>query len=176
MCSSDLRDLFELDDKQRMTKRVRDVMRPIRVVPESKHVNDLLNEIREEGSHMAVVVDEYGSTAGIVTLEDLVEEIVGEIHDEHEPERDFTEESPGHYLVAGSFDVGRLEELTGIHLEADTESTTVGGLVAEWLERLPAVGDCTERDGVTLEVVAVSGRRVEQVRVSKAKEMNEAGE
>ena len=54
--------------------------------------------------------------------------------------------------------------------------STVGGLVAEWLERLPAVGDCTERDGVTLEVVAVSGRRVEQVRVSKAKEMNEAGE
>ena len=80
-----VRDMFEVDEEERKVRRVQDVMRPIRVVPESKPVNDLLREMQEEGAHMAVVVDEYGATAGIVTMEDMVEEIVGEIHDEHEP-------------------------------------------------------------------------------------------
>ena len=91
---------------QRATRKVRDIMRPIRAVPETKPVNDLLREMQEEGAHMAVVVDEYGSTAGIVTMEDMVEEIVGEIHDEHEPERDFRQEPDGSYVVSGSFDRG----------------------------------------------------------------------
>ena len=106
-----VRDMFELDEDERAKRKVRDIMRPIRVVPETKPVNDLLREMQEEGAHMAVVVDEYGSTAGIVTMEDMVEEIVGEIHDEHEPERDFHEEPDGSYVVSGSFDLGRLEDL-----------------------------------------------------------------
>src|SRR5579863_5784210 len=81
------RDMFELDEPERARLTVRDILRPIRVVPESKPVNDLLREMQEEGAHMAAVVDEYGSTAGIVTMEDMVEEIVGEIHDEHEGPR-----------------------------------------------------------------------------------------
>src|SRR4029077_17087520 len=100
-----VRDMFEIDEAERATRRVRDVKRPIRAVPETKPVNDLLREMQEEGAHMAVVVDEYGSTAGIVTLEDMVEAIVGEINDEHEPERDFTAQPDGSYVVSGSFDI-----------------------------------------------------------------------
>jgi CBS domain containing-hemolysin-like protein len=106
-----VRDMFELDEETRAKRKVRDILRPVRLVPETKPVNDLLREMQEEGAHMAVVVDEYGSTAGIVTLEDMVEEIVGEIHDEHEPERDFHEEPDGSYVVSGSFDLGRLGDL-----------------------------------------------------------------
>src|SRR5205823_10805945 len=111
------RDMFELDEDERARRKVSDIIRPIRAVPESKAVNDLLREMQEEGAHMAVVVDEYGSTAGIVTMEDMVEEIVGEIHDEHEPDRDFREDPDGSYVVSGSFDLGRLEDLVGFHPE-----------------------------------------------------------
>jgi putative hemolysin len=163
-----VRDMFELDDKERARRRVRDLMRPIRAVPESKPVNDLMREMQDESAHMAVVVDEYGSTAGIVTMEDMVEEIVGEIHDEHEPERDFHEEPDGSYVVSGSFDIGRLASLFDFHLPADTESTTVGGLVTEWLGRVPKAGEEIQRDGIAIKVLCANQLRVDQVRIAKA--------
>jgi putative hemolysin len=162
-----VRDMFELNDAERAARKVSDVMRPIRAVPETKPVNDLLKDMQEEGAHMAVVIDEYGATAGIVTLEDMVEEIVGEIHDEHEPERDFHKESDGSYVVSGSFDLGRLEDLLGCHLEEDTESTTVGGLVTEWLGHVPAAGEETEHDGISIKVLAANHLRVDQVRIAR---------
>jgi len=163
-----VRDMFELDDEERARRTVRDILRPIRVVPETKPVNDLLREMQEEGAHMAVVVDEYGATAGIVTMEDMVEEIVGEIHDEHEPERDFREEPDGSFVVSGSFDLGRLADLVGFRPEDDTESTTVGGLITEWLGHVPAVGEESERNGIQIKVLAANNLRVDQVRVAKA--------
>jgi putative hemolysin len=163
-----VRDMFELNDEQRAGRKVRDIMRPIRAVPESKPVNDLMREMQEEGAHMAVVVDEYGSTAGIVTMEDMVEEIVGEIHDEHEPERDFRKDRDGSYVVSGSFDLGRLRELLDFHPQHDTESTTVGGLITEWLGHVPVVGEETEREGIAIKVLAANHLRVDQVRVAKA--------
>ncbi len=169
-----VRDMFELDDEDRATKKIRDVMRPIRAVPETKPVNDLLRDMQEEGAHMAVVIDEYGATAGIVTLEDMVEEIVGEIHDEHEPERDFRKEPDGSYVVSGSFDLGRLEDLLDFHPQQNTESTTVGGLVTEWLGHVPAAGERTSRDGISIQVLAANHLRVDQVRVAKAAERNAA--
>ena len=162
-----VRDMFELDDQERAKRRVRDILRPIHPVPESKPVNDLLREMQEEGAHMAVVVDEYGSTAGIVTLEDMVEEIVGEIHDEHEPERDFRREPDGSLVVSGSLDIGQLQDLLDFHPPADTQSTTVGGLVTEWLGHVPAVGEETARDGIVIRVLAANNLRVDQVRVAK---------
>jgi CBS domain containing-hemolysin-like protein len=117
-----------------------------------------------------VVVDEYGSTAGIVTLEDMVEEIVGEIHDEHEPERDFHEEPDGSYVVSGSFDLGRLGDLLEFRAPEGTESTTVGGLVTEWLGHVPVVGEEIERDGIQIKVLASNNLRVDQVRIAKAAE------
>ncbi len=162
-----VRDMFELDDEQRARRRVRDIMRPIRSVPETKRVTDLLREMQEEGAHMVIVVDEYGATAGIVTLEDMVEEIVGEIHDEHEPDRDFRAEPDGSFVVSGSFDLGRLSDLVDFHPPQDTQSTTVGGLVTEWLGHVPAVGEQVEQDGLFVKVLAANNRRVDQVRISK---------
>ena len=83
-----VRDMFELDEADRQGRRVKELTRPIRFVPETKPVNDLLREMQQDGAHMAIVIDEYGNTAGLATMEDMVEEILGEIHDEHEPERD----------------------------------------------------------------------------------------
>jgi len=163
-----VRDMFELSDEQRAAGKVRDIMRPIRGVPESKPVNDSMREMQEEGAHMVVVVDEYGSTAGIVTMEDMVEEIVGEIHDEHEPDRDFRRDPDGSYVVSGSFDLGRLRELVDFHAQENTESTTVGGLISEWLGHVPEVGEETERDGIAIKVLAANHLRVDQVRVAKA--------
>lgn len=163
-----VRDMFELSDGERAGRKVRDIMRPIRAIPESKPVNDLMREMQEEGAHMAVVVDEYGSTAGIVTMEDMVEEIVGEIHDEHEPDRDFREDPDGSFVVSGSFDLGRLRELLDFHPQDDTESTTVGGLITEWLGHVPTVGEETEREGIRIKVLAANHLRVDQVRVAKA--------
>ena len=162
-----VRDMFEIGEDERAGKKVREIMRPIRAVPETKRVNDLLREMQEEGGHMAVVVDEYGATAGIVTMEDMVEEIVGEIHDEHEPARDFRQDPDGSYVVSGSFDLGRLADLLDFYPGEDTESTTVGGLITEWLGHVPAVGEQTERDGIAIQVLASNQLRVDQVRVSK---------
>ena len=162
-----VRDMFELEAHDRIAGCIRDVMRPIRNVPETKPVDDLLREMQQDGAHMAIVVDEYGNTAGLATMEDLVEEILGEIHDEHEPDRDF-QEKDGSYLVAGSLDIGRLEDLFEFRPEEDTESTTVGGLMTEWLGHVPHVGEAIERDGLRLEVLAGNEMRVEKLKVSKA--------
>ena len=165
-----VRDMFELDPDQRKNKIVRDQIRPIRLVPETKPVNDLLREMQRDGVHMTVVIDEYGNTAGLATMEDLVEEIFGEIHDEHEPDRDVKQESDNTFLAPGSLDLDRLEELVHFRPEEDTESTTVGGLAAEWLGHVPKVGESVERDGIRIEVTAGNELRVEQVRVSRAEQ------
>jgi CBS domain containing-hemolysin-like protein len=163
-----VRDMFELDEDARRGRKVKELARPIRFVPESKPVNDLLREMQQDGAHMAIVVDEYGNTAGLATMEDLVEEILGEIHDEHEPERDVTEEPNGKFVVAGSVDVDRLRDLLGFRPQQDTESTTVGGLVTEWLGHVPRIGEAVEREGIRIEVLAGNDMRVDQVRISKA--------
>ncbi|HEY3740040.1 MAG TPA: hemolysin family protein [Bryobacteraceae bacterium] len=162
------RDMFEIDDQEERERRtVKELMRPLRPVPETKLAHDLMREIQKEGSHIAVVVDEYGNTAGLVTMEDLVEQIVGEIQDEHDPERDFDKQSDGSYILAGNFDVDRLEELVEFKPDEELESTTVGGLVTEWLGHVPERGETAERDGIRIEVLASSDRRVEQVKVQK---------
>jgi putative hemolysin len=163
-----VRDMFEMDESERTLRTVRDILRPIRTVPESKRVNDLLREMREEGAHIAVVVDEYGSTAGIVTIEDMVEEIIGEIHDEHEPDRDVRKEPDGSYVLSGSFDLDRLKNLLGVEAPEEAESTTVGGLVTEWLGHVPRVGEEGQRNGIVIRVLASNDLRVDQVRVTKA--------
>jgi CBS domain containing-hemolysin-like protein len=100
-------------------------------------------------------------------MEDLVEVIVGEIRDEHEPGSDVTREEDGAYIVSGSFDVARLYDLLEFRPEEETESTTVGGLLSEWLGRVPVAGETIERNGVQAEVLAGNELRVEQVRLRK---------
>lgn len=167
-----VRDMFERNPNER-GRKAWELMRPVRVVPEQKKVTALLREMQRDGAHMAVVVDEYGSTAGLATMEDLVEEIFGEIRDEHEPLTDVTPDGEGAWLVSGSFDLDHLPELVGFRPEADVDSTTVGGLAAEWLGRVPRVGESVERDGIRVEIVAANDRRVDRVRVMRAAEPEE---
>ena len=165
-----VRDMFELDEADRRGRRVKELARPIRLVPETKPVNDLLREMQADGAHMAIVIDEYGNTAGLATMEDMVEEILGEIHDEHEPERDVLKQPDGSFVVAGSVDLDRLQDLLEFRKPEDTESTTIAGLVTEWLGHVPHVGEVIERDGIRLEALAGDELKVEQVRVSKVTE------
>jgi CBS domain containing-hemolysin-like protein len=162
-----VRDIFELDQEERQVKSLKDVMRPIPLVPETKPVNDLLRDMQRDGSHMVIVVDEYGNTAGLATMEDLVEEILGEIRDEHEPDRDVRQESNHVFVAPGNLDLDRLHDLLDFRPEENTESTTVGGLVTEWLGHVPQVGEAVERGGIRVEVLAGNERRVEEVRVSR---------
>jgi CBS domain containing-hemolysin-like protein len=164
-----VRDMFELEEKEREHATVRELVRNIRLVPETKPVSDLMRQMQQENSHMVIVVDEYGNTAGIATMEDLLEVIIGEIRDEHEPESDVTEDGNGGFIVSGSFDLGRISDLvTNFHPEEDIESTTVGGLVSEWLGHVPKAGESVERDGIRLEVLVSDGLRVSQVRISRS--------
>jgi putative hemolysin len=165
-----VRDMFELGEEERLTMKIRELMRPINFVPETKPVHLLMREMQQEGAHMAIVVDEYGNTAGLVTMEDMVEVILGEIRDEHEPGSDITEEPGGAYVVAGTFDVDRLKELLEFDPQEEIESTSVGGLVSEWLGRVPLEGEVVERDGVRIEVMVSDELRVQKVRLSKAVE------
>ena len=162
-----VRDMFELDDEERETSAIRDILRKIHRVPETKPVRALLKEMQEDGSHMAVVIDEYGNTAGLATMEDLVEVIVGEIRDEHEPDTDVEAQADGSFVVAGSFDVDQLKDLVEFRPDDETESTTVGGLATEWAGRVPRPGEQIERDGIRLEILAGNEFRVDQVRVRK---------
>ena len=132
--------MFEVPESNRPTRTVRELMRPIRFVPETKPVNDLMREMQQEGAHMVIVVDEYGNTAGLATMEDLVEVILGEIRDEHEPGSDVTEDGQGGYIVSGNFDIARAADVLDFKPDEDIESTTIGGLVTEWLGRVPQAG------------------------------------
>ena len=162
-----VRDMFELKEEERERRTVRELVRPILFVPETKPVNDLMRQMQQENTHMVMVVDEYGNTAGLATMEDLLEVIIGEIRDEHEPGTDVKEDRGG-YIVSGNFDLDRVADLfESFHPEEDIESTTVGGLVTEWLGRVPKPGEFVERDGVRIEVLASDELRVEQVRISK---------
>jgi CBS domain containing-hemolysin-like protein len=164
-----VRDMFELGEEERAGRTVRELVRPVKFVPETKPVNDLMRQMQQENTHLVIVVDEYGNTAGLATMEDLLEVIMGEIRDEHEPDSDVTEDGQGGYIVSGSFELNRIAELFDtFHREEDIESTTVGGLVSEWLGHVPKAGEAADRDGVRIEVLASDEFRVEKVRLSKS--------
>ncbi|HEX3681070.1 MAG TPA: hemolysin family protein [Bryobacteraceae bacterium] len=170
-----VRDMFELDPGELQAKPLKELVRPIPLVPETKPVTDLLREMQRDGSHMVIVVDEYGNTAGLATMEDLVEEILGEIRDEHEPGRDVRQESDLVFVAPGSLDVDRLQELLNFRPEGDMESTTIGGLMTEWLGHVPQVGETVERGGIRIEVLAGNERRVDEVRISRAETPSPVG-
>jgi putative hemolysin len=160
-------DLIQITDAQAKTTTVRTLLRPVVFVPETKKTSALLREMQRDNIHMAIVIDEYGSVAGLVTLEDLVEEIVGEIRDEHEEITDIVRESENAYVIQGNVDVGRLEDLFDLHLEV-RDTTTVAGLVSALVGRIPQPGEIIEKEGLRFEVLASTDRKVEKVRVSRA--------
>jgi putative hemolysin len=172
-----VRDMFEVEEEQRESRRVRELLRPILFVPESKPVSGLMRQMQQENTHMVIVVDEYGATAGLATMEDLLEVIIGEIRDEHEPDSDVAEDGRGGYIVSGNFDLARVNDLLDtFRREEDLEATTVGGLLSEWLGRVPKPGEVVERDGARIEVLSSDDLRVEQVRISKPEDQAVAHE
>jgi putative hemolysin len=144
-------------------KELKDLVRRTRFVPESKRVEDLIREMRSERIKMAIVLDEFGGTAGLVTLEDLIEEIVGEIQDEHEIEPlPFEEEAEGEIRISGDVPLGEVNERFDLELPEDLYET-VGGFVFGQLGRIAEIGDEIEFGGRRFRVVAMDGRRVERV-------------
>ena len=208
-------DLLHIYDTEARTKTVASIQRPVAFVPEVKKVAELLREMQREKQHMRIVIDEYGGVAGLVTIEDLLEAIVGNIadeHDVHEPDDVPVREANGAYVVSGSFELSRLRDLfadqfetPGRRAEADSadsedpgsphspadspevydlrdtredptalrlpehyESTTIGGLVSEIAGHIPLPGEVVEEEGLRLEVLASTDRRIDRVRVSLA--------
>jgi CBS domain containing-hemolysin-like protein len=161
------RDLMRVERDGRSEVPVTEVMRPARFVPETKRVAELLKEMQAEQFHMAIAVDEYGGTAGLVTMEDLIEELVGEIVDEFDVEDPRVEPmTDGSYRVAARLSIDDTRELLGIKLpEGDVD--TVGGVLVQALGHIPAEGEAAVVDGVELRAERVQGRRVTRVRLQE---------
>jgi putative hemolysin len=189
------RDLLGVKDADAARRKVSQLQRPAAFVPESKKVNELLREMQRQKQHMGVVIDEYGGVAGLVTIEDLLEAIVGDIEDEHDAPVDDepVAEADGAFVVPGSFEVSRLRDLFGESLQTNRvpgdeasfeedspvedvlpqlltgyEATTVGGLVSEIAGHIPLPGEVIEDGPLRLEVIESTDRLVERVRLSLA--------
>jgi putative hemolysin len=165
--------IFYLKDSLRFLRdgrrdvKVGEIMRPAYFVPESKKVDELLREMQQRRVHVAIVVDEYGGTAGLVTIEDILEEIVGEIQDEFDPEQTMVEHvSENETIVDAIMTLDDVNDILSIRLE-DDDVDTLGGYVYAKLGRVPEGGDAVEEDGVRLVVEAVEGNRITRVRVVK---------
>ena len=165
-------DLLQITDEEARTRTVATIEREVAFVPETKRGYELLREMQREKQHMRIVIDEYGGVSGLVTIEDLLEEIVGNIRDEHEEETAIEtpqREPNGVWLVPGSFPVGQLADLFGEPIEPGEayEATTLGGLVSEIEGRIPLAGEVVllEPIGLRMEIVASTDRRVERLRV-----------
>jgi CBS domain containing-hemolysin-like protein len=165
-------DLLQIADEEARTRTVGSIQRAAVFVPETKRGYELLREMQREKQHMRIVIDEYGGVAGLVTIEDLLEEIVGNIRDEHE--EDALKEEPqrepnGVWLVPGSFEVDGLSDLFGepIDLGDTYEAATLGGLVSEIEGRIPMAGEVVvlEPSGLRLEIVVSTDRRVDRLRI-----------
>jgi len=165
-------DLLQITDEEARTRTVASIQHEAAFVPETKRGYELLREMQREKQHMRIVIDEYGGVSGLVTIEDLLEEIVGDIRDEHEvvvPIEEPQREPNGVWLVPGDFAVDQLADLFGAPVELDKgyEATTLGGLVCEIEGRIPLTGEVVmlEEAGLRIEVVASTDRRVERLRI-----------
>ena len=159
----EVRDLIDYDGETGAP--LRPLVRPVPVVPATKRIADLLRELQSQHTTFAVVVDEYGQTAGLVSVEDIVEELVGEIKDEFDVESDpITLEPDGSVMVAGRVNVERLEQALEASLAQDEVVGTVGGFVTSLFGRIPRAGERMEYRGFEVEVVDAERKRVNRVR------------
>lgn len=159
------KDLLGVVDGNDTIASQRKLLRPVYFVPEAKKVDELLTELQSRGVHMAVVVDEYGGVAGVVTLEDIMEEIVGEIRDEYDQaeERLYEVVGEGEYLFLGRATIDEFNEITGLHL-SNEHADTLGGLIYSALGRVPQPGEVVNDNGVEFTVEEVIARRILKVK------------
>jgi CBS domain containing-hemolysin-like protein len=162
------KDILEYSDDKHKAQPIEALIRPVAFVPESMPVPDLLREFQKVKTKMAIVVDEHGGVSGLVTMEDVVEEIVGEIQDEYDTEEaQIVENGPLDFTVSGSTEVEELEELFDLEL-AEDDFITVGGLITHDLGRLPYKGESLTIKGLLLEVLDVDQKKVKKLRIRKA--------
>jgi CBS domain containing-hemolysin-like protein len=160
------KDLMRLERDDKGELPVRDFVRPVHIVPENKPVSRLMREMQAQKYHLAIVADEYGAIAGLVTLEDCLEELVGEIIDEHDTEDDEVQRlANGDYLVDGGMAVSDLNEMLDVDIP-DDDWETIGGFLFGTLEHVPEVGEIVDFDGWRFSAQEMEGRRVRRVRVS----------
>jgi CBS domain containing-hemolysin-like protein len=161
--------LLQLQAQQEQS--IRGLLREAYFVPDAKKVDELLREMQERGFHLAVVIDEYGGMAGIVTLEDIVEEIVGEIRDEYDEKEElpFLEISPDEFIFQGKIDLDDVNELLDTDLESDA-ADSLGGFIYDQIGRVPTGGETLEVDGWVLMVEQISRRRIRKVRARRREE------
>jgi CBS domain containing-hemolysin-like protein len=167
-----VKDLLQIDDAALDRHPVTPLVRPATFVPETKRVPELLKEFQRKQVQMAIVVDEYGGTAGLVTIEDLLEEIVGEIRDEDDVESEpIVDEGNGSFVFSAKVSFGELRERLGLEIEPQGFET-VGGYILARVGRVPAVGESFELDGMHVEVLEAERRRIHKVRFRKASAVN----
>jgi len=173
-----IKDILPHLSKGDMNKPVREIMRPIHFVPLTKRAMELLKELQQKRINMAIVLDEYGGTAGLVTIEDLLEELVGEIRDEHDRETaPYRKIGDDEYLVDASLPIESLNELLGLSLPESEEFESVGGLIMELLGKVPEEGEMVEVDDYQLKVERMKGKRILTLRLwVKKKGEEENGE
>jgi CBS domain containing-hemolysin-like protein len=160
-----VRDLMELTPEEQKRATLRDLQRPVSFVPETKPIRDLLKDLQQSTTQMAIVIDEYGSVSGLITVEDLVEQIVGEIRDEVEPHaRDILKESASSYILSGHAELAQVADEVHVPIEGDDYST-VAGLVMYQLGHMPAAGEKVVSHGLTFEVLEANQRTVLKVRM-----------
>jgi CBS domain containing-hemolysin-like protein len=172
-----VKDVYRVPYEDRATHPLERLMVPAFVVPETRDLADLLADLRRVGSHLAIVVDEHGGTAGVITLEDILEEIVGEIDDEHDrPAPRLTRvQRPGEWLLAGTLHRDEVFDACGLSVPGG-DYETLAGFVLAVLGRIPAAGEGFDHDGWRLEVVELDGRRVATVRVRRSEPAQANGE
>jgi putative hemolysin len=169
-----VKDLILLEDPTTLDKSILALLRPAHFVPETKPVTDLLREFQRQRVQSAMVVDEYGGTAGLVSLEDLIEELVGEIRDEYDVEAEpVVEEGRGSYVFGGNVDIDEVVDRLKVPIEREGFET-VGGFLLSRLGRVPGAGESFEIDGLKVVVVDAERRRIRKVRISRAEPVAEA--
>ncbi len=162
-----VKDLIQMTEVPSGDRRVSEIMRPAAFVPETKRVADLLREFQQRRFQLAIVVDEYGGTAGLVTVEDVVEELVGEIRDEYDSEADpIVAEADDTVVFSAKVGIGELIDRLGVHIE-DGDFETVGGYVLARVGRVPAVGERFTFDGLEVEILEAERRRIHKVRIRR---------
>ncbi|MSN95913.1 HlyC/CorC family transporter [Campylobacter sp. FMV-PI01] len=168
-----IRDIIQQGDK----KDFNEIVRKVIFVPENFSIAKILPMMNKERIFAALVIDEYGGTAGILTMEDIIEEIFGDINDEHDDKTpSFSKIADGVFEFVGRYDIEDVEKLLGIVYDEDTQEITIGGYVFNLLGRLPNVGDIVEDDECIYEVMAIDGRAVSLVKVSKKDAINHSQE
>jgi CBS domain containing-hemolysin-like protein len=163
-----VKDLIQRTEELAGDRSVTEIMRPAAFVPETKRVMDLLREFRQKRFQLAIVVDEYGGTAGLVTVEDVVEELVGEIRDEYDSEAEpIVQENCDSFIFSAKVATSEMTERLPVEIEDDAFET-VGGYVLARVGRVPAAGERFTFDGLDVEVLEAERRRIHKVRISRA--------